>query len=64
MELAFNKYRWADYQEAAADWEHALKLEPDNVSALESLGGMYHMLGRDEDGASALQRALEIKPDA
>ena len=64
MELAYNSFQKANYREATANWEHALKLEPDNLDALESLGGVYHLLGRDEDGATALQRALEIKPDA
>jgi tetratricopeptide (TPR) repeat protein len=64
MELAFNRYQAANYTEAATDWEHALKLEPDNLDALESLGGVYHMLDRNDDAAAVLQRALEIKPDA
>jgi len=64
MELAFNQYQAAKYREAAANWEYALKLEPDNLDALESLGGVYHMLGRDDDGATVLQRALEIRPNA
>ena len=64
MELAFNEFQGADYKQAAANWEHALKLEPDNLDALNSLGGVYHMLGRDDDGAAALQQALAIKPDS
>lgn len=63
MELGLNRYLTADYQAASTNWEKALKLEPDNVSALRNLGAVYHMLDRDDDAASALQRALEIKTD-
>jgi serine/threonine-protein kinase len=64
MELGLNAYSGSNYKEAADNWEHALKLEPDNVPALENLGAVYHMLDRDDDAASALQRSLEIKPSA
>jgi tetratricopeptide (TPR) repeat protein len=64
MELGLSKFQSADYKEAAANWEQALKLEPDNVAALENLGGVYHTLDRDDDAATALQHALEIQPSA
>ncbi len=64
MESALNEYQAAKYKEAAANWEHALRLEPDNLDALGSLGAVYHLLGRDDDAATVLQRALEIKPDS
>ena len=64
MELGLNAYQSADYKDAVQNWEEALKLEPDNVLALRNLGAAYHLLGRDEDAAAALQHALEIKPNA
>ena len=64
MDLALNAFNAAKYEEAAANWRRALELEPDNRDALDSLGAVYHILGRDDDAATALQRALEIKPDS
>ena len=64
MQLAQNSFNAAKYNDAAANWEQALKSEPDNPEALGSLGAVYHMLGRDDDAAMALQRALEIKPNS
>ena len=37
---------------------------PDNFYALNNLAGVYLLLGREEDAATALQRSLEIKPAA
>ncbi len=64
MELGLNRYQANDTQGAAQYWEQALKLEPNNVLALVNLGAVYHVLGRDDDAAAALQHALEIKPSA
>jgi eukaryotic-like serine/threonine-protein kinase len=64
MEMGLNSYLGADYRSAATSWEQALKLEPDNVPALENLGAVYQMLERNDDAAAALQRALEIQPNA
>jgi tetratricopeptide (TPR) repeat protein/predicted Ser/Thr protein kinase len=64
MELGLNDYQSARYNEAIQNWEQALKLEPDNVLALRNLSAAYHLVGRDDDAAAALQRALEIKPSA
>ena len=64
MEFALQQFNSANYVDAAASWEHALKLEPDNLDALGSLGAVYHVIGRDDDAATRLQRALEIQPDS
>jgi hypothetical protein len=37
---------------------------PDNVRVLANLAAAYHMLDRDDDAASTLQRAIEIEPAA
>ena len=57
-------YRGAKYAEAAAQWEKATALAPDNARILRNLGAVYHELDRSDDAASALQRALEIEPTA
>jgi len=64
MQLGLNRYLVADYRAAVENWQQALKLEPDNVDALRDLGAAYHALDRDDDAASAFQRALEIKATA
>jgi eukaryotic-like serine/threonine-protein kinase len=64
MELGLNAYRDADYKRAMENWEHALKIEPDNPSALFNLGAVYQLLDRNDDAAAALQHSLEIKPTA
>jgi serine/threonine-protein kinase len=63
-DLGLNAYKGGKYKEAAAYWEQALRLEPDNVPVLRNLGAVYHNLGRDDDAASALQHSLEIQPTA
>jgi serine/threonine-protein kinase len=50
------------YDNAIVAWERARHLTPDNVRILRNEAAAYHMLGRDEDSASALQSALEIEP--
>ena len=64
MILGLVHYKTARYPEAAAAWEQVSKLTPDNFIVLNNLAAVYHMLDRDEDSATALQRSLEIKPDA
>lgn len=64
MEMGLNSFLGADYKSAASSWEQALKLEPDNVPALQNLGAVYQMLERNDDAAAALQRSLEIAPNA
>lgn len=64
MEIGVEAYNAGRYKEAAANWEHVAQLEPDDVRVLVNLGAVYHALGRDDDASSALQHALEIKPNA
>jgi tetratricopeptide (TPR) repeat protein len=52
------------YSEAADEWETALRLTPDNAQVLRSLAAAYHSLGRVDEAAAKLQRALEISPSA
>ncbi len=64
MNLGLLYYKTARYPLAATSWEQVSKLTPDNFIVLNNLAAVYHMLDRDEDSAAALQRSLEIKPDA
>jgi eukaryotic-like serine/threonine-protein kinase len=62
--LGVQAYNAGRYKDAAASWEQVLKMQPGEVQTLVNLGAVYHALGRDDDAASALQRAIEIKPNA
>ena len=57
-------YGGQHYPEALDAWEKARKLTPDNVRVLRNEAAGYHMAGREDDSASALQSALEIAPNA
>lgn len=50
-------------QEAAAAYDAALALEPDNVDILLSAGYAARRAGRNADAARYFQRALAIEPD-
>ena len=47
---------------AVACFERALRLDPDNVIALENLGSAYRQQKRWNEARKALERALEIDP--
>lgn len=64
MTLGYLQYKTTRFADAAANWEQVSKLTPGNFKVLRNLGAAYHMADRDDDAASALQRSLEIKPDA
>jgi tetratricopeptide (TPR) repeat protein len=52
-----------DFESAIVEYEAALELEPDNVSALTNLGVAYYSTG-DLDGAIAqYNKAIEIAPE-
>jgi serine/threonine-protein kinase len=63
QEFAQFLFRKASYRDAAAHWEKAQTLAPDNVGLLRNLGAVYYMLDRSDEAASMMQRALEIRPD-
>jgi serine/threonine-protein kinase len=60
-EQADYAYRQARYADAAAGWETVRRLTPDNVLALRNLSAAYFYLGRHDEAASTLQRALEVQ---
>ena len=57
----FSRARYAD---AVTAWEFVRKVTPDNVNVLRNLAAAYYFLGRHDEAASSLQRALEVRPSA
>lgn len=51
------------YEEAVAELEKAIALDPDNADAHRNLGIAYGELNRWEESAAAYERAIEIDPD-
>src|SRR5438309_5293759 len=63
--LAFVQRRLGHWQEAETSFKKALELDPRNFQLLGSIGGeFYSHLRRFDDARAALDRALEISPDA
>jgi serine/threonine-protein kinase len=62
MELGLQHYRDAEYAKALSFWQKARDAAPDNVRVLANLSAAYHMLDRDDEAASTLQRAIEVEP--
>ena len=54
----------AKYDRAVAEWERARALCDDNIMVLSRLAAAYLKMGREDDAAAVLQRALEIQPSA
>jgi tetratricopeptide (TPR) repeat protein len=48
---------------ALADYNEALKLNPDAVLVWDNLGGLLAEMGRDQEAMQALDRAIQLKPD-
>ena len=57
-------YGRSEFADAVREWELARTSTPDNVNVLRNLGAVYHMVDRTDEAATALQRALEIEPQA
>jgi serine/threonine-protein kinase len=57
-------YSRSRYADAVSEWEAARTATPDNILVLRNLAAAYYQLGRRDDAASTLQRALEIRPTA
>ncbi len=50
------------FAEAAKAMESARDLAPDQATVRNNLAAVYHMLEREDDAASELQRGLELRP--
>jgi TolB-like protein/Tfp pilus assembly protein PilF len=63
--LAFVQRRLGHWEEAGAEFQKALQLDPRDVSLLCSIGGeFYNYLRRFDAAKATLNRALEIAPDS
>ncbi len=51
------------YEEAITSYTEMRKLARDHTRAYSNLAAAYHQLGRTDEAAEVLQRALEIAPD-
>ena len=51
------------YEEALADFDRALELEPDMAWAIAGRGETYRLMERYEEALADFDRALELKPD-
>src|SRR5262249_2271570 len=50
-------------QEAIAEFERTLRLDPEHTGALDNLGMLLDRLGRHEEAKTGLERALTIEPE-
>jgi len=57
-------YRRGEMGAALQAFEEARNLVPDHVRVLSGLSSVFHMLDRNEEAASVLQRAVELQPSA
>lgn len=64
LELGQFYFTRARYADAVTAWEDARRVTPDNVIVLRNLSAAYYFLGRYDEAASSLQRALEVRPSA
>ena len=53
----------AQYQQAVATWNQALRLSPDDAKAHNSLGVALSATGRTADAAAEYRKAMELEPD-
>ena len=51
-----------DFEDAVAEYEQALEVEPENVDVLSNLGVAYYSLGQLDEAIEQYSRAIEIAP--
>ncbi|MEZ5305872.1 MAG: FlgO family outer membrane protein [Pyrinomonadaceae bacterium] len=61
LQLMFVGWKW---DEAEKEFEKAIKLNPNNLSAWQWLGTLNEIRGRNAKALEALNRALEINPNS
>ena len=53
----------SDYPKAAAAYKESLARDPYNPFVLKDLGGMLHLMGRNDEAKQSLKLALQLDPD-
>ncbi len=53
----------AKLDESIAEWQKALAMEPDDVSALSNYGSALSVAGRTEDAMAQFEKAVKLNPD-
>ena len=61
--IAIIKFHQGDYEQAIANFQEGLAIEPDNASAHADLGKVYQITEQWEKAIEHLQKALELKPE-
>jgi len=61
--IAIIKFHQGDYEQAIANFQEGLAIEPDNASAHADLGKVYQIIEQWEKAIEHLQKALELKPE-
>jgi len=62
--LGANYVFMGQYEKALAEWQHALRLEPDVVAMYENLGEIYMALNRLDEAKTTFDQALARKLDS
>ncbi len=61
--LAVVRYYARDFERSLADYDKALSLAPDFVPALVGRGRLLLALGRHDDSAASIQKAIAVSPN-
>ncbi len=56
-------YEAMQFEEAAAEYEKALDLEPENVDVMSNLGVTYYRLGKLDEAIEVYDKAVAIAPE-
>jgi len=63
MERGMEYYERGEYDEAVAEFQAAIELEPDDAGTHRNLGTAYLEQGKYEEAAAAYEKAIELDPD-
>jgi tetratricopeptide (TPR) repeat protein len=63
MDLGMEYYEQGKFDEAIAEFQAAIELEPDNANAHRNLGTAYGEQGKWEKAATAYEQAIRLDPD-
>ncbi|MDH4135137.1 MAG: tetratricopeptide repeat protein [Anaerolineae bacterium] len=63
MDLGLEYYGQGKFDEAIAEFQAAIELEPDDADAHRNLGTAYGEQGKWEEAAAAYEQAIELDPD-